>query len=712
MNSFSTNSLNEVLTRSKRLEQVLPFRPQLTVPTILQRSRNISRSTDDSRVGYLLLAQQHVDIENAKEILDSITDPRIISDNYISFQDRSDFSYQDVIVKSIANVQKSTEKLNDDLIYKTFMQKKQSSIAQIEHPISVPIHNLDPTRLEIYGDSLRMELVERSKFYCNLLPQFNENMALVISEAILSTKGKLNNNESQYFADTFKLIHYINNPSNTIKGASAFLEKQKKLLIEKETQSNLLYLERGGEIGIIPTIKAYLRYRKNPHAESPYAVIFYAIRCGELKAASDFASEAEVDKNVAIALQLYSNRNPLGIYKNTLMGYLNSEFESTRSDIFKVLTLSILTKTRRKITSEKKTTIQDWLWFELQFTTDLKTLASKLISEYQSDYPELRGQILLMIGSFDEAASWFLSQCEKTNYQDNLHIVLCLHHLGFISSDVLLEPLIKYAIEVFKTDQKSAIQYLSLITEHDKRIDSIAKLVIKADNGCQMFEERIEPDRSYMISPINEVLLPDEVNEVIGKACIKARQLDLYDIVIDLYLLRDDYMGILKYDCIKLKQIIKSFSNLKLLDKINQHYSKIVENQGKENEFNVDYKSLVIMQNLYKLAAGCEFVRGRNYESAVTVFESTDLFPSIGISAEIMQQTFSNMPEDIKEVMPFVLVPALASYYNLYLSDKDTNLSNREKLRERSESIRQFASVIDLDSEMQALILKLCSSIK
>lgn len=712
MDIKTDNSLSEILIRSKRLEQVLPFRTQLTVPTILQRSREISRSNVDNRVGYLLLAQQHVNIENAKEILNTITNPRVISDNYLSFKDRSYFSYQQVIINSISEVQKSTEKLDDELIYRAFQERQRQTTEKADQPISVPIHNLDPVRFRIYGDSLRMELVEKSKFYCSLLPQFDKDMPRVISEAILSSRDKLNNYESQYFADTFSLIYFIDKYSD---GASAFLELQKKHLIVNETNSNLRYLNRGGEIGIIRTIETYLENKGN---KSPYAVIFYAIRCGEKRAASEYADTGLIDANVKTALQQYSRNIPLmGNLKDTLIKYLNSEFQSPQYDLFKILTLTIVTKTRRKIKSEKTIKIEDWIWYELQFTKDLGSIYQQLIQENLIDRPELRGQILLIVGFYDDAANWFLDQM-KVNLQDNLHIIICLHVLGFINSDILLEPLLNYSIEIFKTDKEAAIRYLCLIREHDKSMDSIANLIIKADKGYQALENAFQSDKGDSDSPISKVLTPENVDEVIGKASAKAREMDLYDLAIKLYRLRNDFMGILSYDIIKLTQIIKNFSNNQVLNKINQHFALIQEEQADKDQFNpihetsVDPLSLRIMRDLYRLATACEFVRVRDFDNAVSEFEDSDLFPPIGVSQETQDQIYSNLPEIIKDIMPFVIIPALTAYYNKYLlTESDGNSSNREKLREKAEAIRQYATCMNLNSQTQATILNLSNSI-
>ena len=247
-------------------------------------------------------------------------------------------------------------------------------------------------------------------------------------------------------------------------------------MIVKQTNENLLYLERGGEIGIIQTIKAYLKLQNSEYSKSPWAVIYYAIRCGERDAASSFADQSDIDNNVKNALHDYSKRIPIiGKLKDTLVSYLSSEFQSKRSDIFKVRTLAILTKADRRITLEGN--IQDWIWYELQFAKGPINLAEELSKEHRFDKPELQGQILIMTGSFDEAAHWFLDQ--KQNLIDNLHIVLCLHVLSFIHSDVLLESLVSYAVEVFKSKQESAVRYLSLIQEKQNRNNKMLNLLLK-----------------------------------------------------------------------------------------------------------------------------------------------------------------------------------------------------------------------------------------
>lgn len=724
MDPQSGVSLSEVLSRAKRLEKVLPFRTQLTIPTILQRTSNISRSTDDNRVGYLLLARQNVNIENTKDILNSISQPRVFSNNYISFRDRTDFSFQDTIIKSISKIQSSTEKLNNDLILKAFQRKQLDSAnlrdtAKMDLLVSVPIHNLDPSLLEIYGDEVKMELVEKARFYCDLLTKFDEDMAKNVFDAIISSRGKLFNYESQrYFADTFNLIYNLKihreSKNWIVEGASAFLESQKKRFIQNEVNTSLRNAGRGGVIGIAPTIRAYLNLRKNKRIDSPWAIIFYSIRCGALKEASNFADTAEIDTDVKTAIQYYSNHIKLtGKLRETLITYLDAEFISTRFDIFKVLALSVLTKARRNIKTEKRIKIQDWLWYELQFCEDPNTLAEKLNEKHQFDQPDLQGQILMMTGSFNEAAQWFLDRTEYA--KDNLHVALCLHVSGFIPSDIILKPLIRHAIEVFKADQESAIRYLSLIREHDNRIDSLTKLVIKAKHGQRMFESGTSFNGSDSAAPIMRVLLPDEINEVLEKSAIEARRLNLYDLAITLYLLRGDYRGVVSYDCVRLRQIIENFANNDALNIVIQHFALIQEEEKNIDDYrHVDMESLKTMNLLIKLACACEFERAENYEKAASGFEESDIFPSLSILADSKFHEYLALPEIVKGVVPFVFVPALHAYYNIYLnSEKEANsLYIREKLRERTEAIREFASYLDLRSETQAQILNLCRLVK
>ncbi|OHT04740.1 hypothetical protein TRFO_06172 [Tritrichomonas foetus] len=696
--------LDNIYARSKRLEKILPFRIQLPISTVHHQSRkvlNTSRGADDTRIGYYLLAQQNISLDRNPEILNQITNLKLIQENYIPFQKRANFYFENVIVSSISNSQESTEKLNSDFLLKAYQRKKaiqakSRDLSKSKFPTAVPIYNLDPSLLKMYPESVKMELTKISKFYCELLPKFDEDIARNISEAILTTNEKLYNYELQnYLADTFNLIYLIKCRHSFVDASIQFLESQKKRLIRDEVNSNLRYAGRGGSIGIIHTIKGYLNHKHNKYVNSPWATVYFAIRCGEAKAAAEFATTVNFDADVVAAIQQYANNIPLmGKIRETLVTYLNSEFSSSKYDKYKVLTLSILTK-YSNIPKDGKSKIQDWIWQKLQFTNDSSSLATEL---KDVDEPLLRGQILIMSGLFEDAAKWFLGRMDDV--KDNLHIVLAMHVSGLIKSDLLLEPLINHSIEVFKANPKAAIQYLALINDSHK-LDAIASLVIKAERGYIMFD-----NINGQTAPIAEVLIPEEQTSVLRLAGKKARHLNLYDLCIRLYKLAGDYESILEIDCIKLKQFIEGYGQSDILNNIiGEHFASI-----QERATTLSSRSIEIMRMLIKIACACEYSRRNMYHQAAQEFEETGLFPTTPILVSSKYDSYRSLPEIVRQIVPVIIVPTLEAYYQMFILSKSSQ--EREILKQKSEAIKDFSSYLDIYNETQAQILDLYRQIQ
>ena len=210
--------------------------------------------------------------------------------------------------------------------------------------------------------------------------------------------------------------------------------------------ANLKDAKRGGAIGFIHTIEGYLKHRHSKYVNSQWAVVFYAIRCGESLSAYEYARTHDLHTDVVTAIQYYSKNIQLtGKIQESLSSYLNTEFSSPKFDKYKIFTLSILTK-YSNIPKLEKLAIQDWLWLYLQFVDtpklDDKGKLQVILPDLNQSDEVLRGQVLLISGLFEDAAKWFLDR--KENIRDNLHIVLALYLSGLIKSNELIDPLIRY----------------------------------------------------------------------------------------------------------------------------------------------------------------------------------------------------------------------------------------------------------------------------
>lgn len=708
-NRYDETLLDDIFIRSQRLEFLTQFQVQLPLSNILHSTRLIQRdqnSGDAIRNGQLFLASKE-EFPRASEIIKNIKiEPS--KEIFMSFNDRSQECYQTAIVSSILKARKSTSDEFHNFFNESMKKDFQCSDLTVDQSvITMPLNHIEGRYLK---DS-KMELTMYANAYITALSNNQNDIFEGFLNAVPTYLFSFLGENQMSFYDNFRIMNILKKNINDIKkGALEFLEIRMKRFIQNEVNSNLTKAKRGGTIGIIQAIQGYLNLQRHKFYQSSWAVIYYALRCGELQAALEFtlAHNSDFDKDVRIALQLRAEGHDIDEKRrNSLASYLTREATSISCDPFKVLSLSILTKIKNSIPeNDVIQTIDDWLWLRLQLVDDIEDIAEefkeKKVIFSDPANPFLHGQILMLIGQFEEAAKWFLS-CNN-NVQCNLHIVLLMHITKFIGSELLFNefnsPLLDYAMKVFPGSPTNAIRYLSYINNKDERINAIAQLIVDVDNGSIVFDSRNE------MSSISQFLVPTEQNAVLELAAQKSKMMDQIEKANEFYILLGDYKSVVELECNQLCQYIEGFFDIDIIPKTITVYNDILD-----SGINVPPQLFEDFRILLRISCACRFIRNiskenkiDSYQKAINEIEAADIIPLSKSRVYDYLERANNYSSYLQRIIPTTLYVALNSYVNLY------NLINNrnENLKEKGESLISFAGSISyLPMKIQKEILDL-----
>ncbi|KAH0787469.1 nuclear pore complex protein [Histomonas meleagridis] len=687
-----------------RLETLSQFQIQMPLTDIIHSTRMIQKdqNNDDAiRKGQHFLAGNE-DFPRSAEILRNLKIETVEEDNYLSFSDRSQECYQTSIVSSITNVHQITHKqfqnfFNENL--QNYIQGHHESVEQSS--IAVPVNQIEGKVLE----GTKMELTSSANSFIIALTS-NPNDILegfleTVSSPLFSYLGEL----QKPYCDIFIILNTLRKyPSDIIAGSLEFLEEKAKRFIQIEVNSNLSKAKRGGTIGIIQTIQGYLNIQRHKFYQSSWAVIYYALRCGEINSALEYANahSTDFDNDVILALKLRSMGHELDESRyNSLVSSLNREATLVTQDPFKILSLAVLTGSRIIPSNDVINTIEDWLWLMLHLNPDLNSISNefheKNVVFSDSSNPFLHGQILLLIGQFEEAAEIFLN--DSNNIQCNLHSVLIMHITKFISSKLLYNniksPLLDYAKKLFKASPLNSIRYLSYIDSSADRIKAISDLIIEVDNGEIIFNSQTE------MSYISQILIYSEQNLVLETAAKESELQDQLTKSSKFYRLIPDYSSVIRIECKKLCQYIQGFINNDIVPNIILTYNEM-------SKYQIDINPQLFEDFRALLRIGCAF-RLFNvdkidaYQKALNEIEASELIPLSKLRVKEFTERLKHRNDFVKNVLPATIIMNMKALVKVNSLEKNM----AEGIKERSDALMAFAGMLEMPTKMQKELLDL-----
>ena len=689
MDSYNTNSsidsiLDELLSKSRRLEKVNSSSSNLPFPSILTSSRTLfssnGYSNEDIIQGQYLLGNTISSKSNVFKLLKDIN-PKL---NYqiTNFHENINNIFQENIIKSLKKSKKKTDKL-----FQKFMDENSKNIE--EEDIILPINEfIESPKSNFYLSSLKYQ---GNKFSEYLSDNIRTN---IIFSGVYQIP----------LADIFLLIYLISNSKTLEIGVLKFLEQQMKGILINELNNNLILANRGGRIGFIPSIKGYLNIINHPQNTSPWAIIYYSLRCGDIDSALEYITTEvnEFDQIIINALQMKKLNTPLtGILKNSILSYYQNELISSSRDSFKTLTLSILSNTGGFIDDSIIVTFEDWFWFKLQLLTPIKEISEELKNVEFDDIsnPFMKGQVLIMINNFIEAANLFLKP--SSYYEDTFHIALSLHTSGLIHYSIIEKHLIKKSIELYLNYLNYSLNYLIMINNTEDKIKILTQFLIKIPNINLIFE----PNDNNQI-PISLYLSPKEQQLLIYESAKLFENLNQFDKCNYLYHLINEDNKIVQLYCQKLKHFVDGSINSSIIFKTETFLNEIYN-------YNISQDNFELIKLLFIISKAIYLEKENNFNEAAILFDKSDLIPSNFSQINEYKNKINNSSNLIKSIMPNILFSTAKSYSeimkNLHKDDK-----GRLIMIEKSQIIIEFSSVLDIEINefIQKKLLNLNRSIK
>ena len=692
--------LSDMLSRAQLLERELDFTLPLSPKEIYDDSISVmvlgSENRDEVQLNAELFLkniskQKSADGEKPREDLRKLDFKRILEENICTtFSDISSTSFTQAMVSAIRSVQDETNRLTEDVIARTLGRNSARRDAR-DMDATVRVfefrHARDMGGLEHYR-----AVSPKTEFFAGYLTEPPARFARAIADGVRKREG-LFSDEVQRIADTFEIVACVCEAGGEVwRGCLRFMEKQMKRFIEDEVNANLRNTQRGGEIGIIATIKGYLTLQEVPKDAQQWAVMYYAIRCGEYLAALEYAKgkDADFDGDVITALRMMSQDMQLsGALKTSLMAYLNREVTSAWCDMYKVIVLSVLTNTNRIPDSGSVIqSIEDWLWLRLHFTHDLSAIAGQIdMSTFEEEAvnPFKSGQVYMLTGRFKEAAEWFLGRTNNAN--ENLHFVLAMHVSSLVDYSVIKEALAEFVSDLFAADPVSAVGYLSKIRDREDRVRAIAELAIVAADGFSV----TEPYDGGK-SPLARVLEPEEQRLVIRAAGDLANKRGDHALSAKFFRLVNDYDQIVDRACVDLLQCVEGFRGQDVVDSSVDLYNEI-HSSGAHVTPQRDFE----LKSMISLAWASVLCREGRYSQAATQVEQTNLFP---VDIEQIKEKYEHMRhicqvhQYLKSAIPPAIVIALKSYHECYISAQP-NSELQTDVHQRGQVLISFSSHLE-----------------
>lgn len=687
--------LSELLSRAQRLETPLDFIHTLSTSEILQDARllmSTRSSIKDKQNSQLFLREEKCkNLFDAHQALSSHDFTKLVEESVCTtYDDISSESFKRAVVNTITSVRAETNRRSDDVISKAIFGQKRE--VERESDAIVPLLQFTHIR-DTGGLENRRNLTQNTEFFVTLLNEPRATFAERIAKGIRNTPGLFSDEIQRSLADTFDLIACITKAgSEPWRGCLHFLEMQMNRFVNDEVNANLRNAQRGGEIGIIATIRGYLTLQEVPRDAQQWAIIYYALRCGELMAALEFAegSRTNVDGDVIMALRMFAQGMELsGALKTSLLSYLSREVASAACDLYKVIVLSVLTNTNRIPDSRSVIqSIEEWLWLRLFFNHDFAAIAKDidgLTIEEEAVNPFKKGQLYLLTGRYDLAAKWFL-EC-TTNTNENLHVVLAMHVSSLIEYSLLKERLMQFVSDVFIADPVSAVRYLSRIRDRRDRIEAIAELAVVVPDGFAV----AEPYDGGK-SPLAIVLDPDEQREAIRAAGALAKRRSDHPLAARFFRLVGDYDRVIDAACLDLVQCVEGFRGADVLDACMALYDEI-HSDGIHISPENDHE----LKTLIMIASASVLSREERHSEAAEWIEKTELFPTV---MEQVEEKYTHI-RYICNTYPHLkraIAPAIVIALKAYLVTHQTARHNSDiqaHLRQKSEVLVQFSNYLE-----------------
>lgn len=592
---------------------------------------------------------------------------------------------QECIVEGITYGQKRTSELVKKRVAEFRELRRSDKDAKLHGSI-----NENEATSSIVGN--RRELNKLALFFTGLLDQERDGGSFSdVCERRVRESDDFSRDVRDALADTFKMISILSKykSDNYWKGTMRFLEEQRKAYITRKVDSDPKKANRGGKIGLIPTVEAFRRVEEGVEVQDgDWGVLYYLIRCGDWEAAFDYVqnSKDSFDSHVVEAVKLRLNEamvRPFGRTKDSLVGYLTAEASrGIHANIYEILVLTALTGVARgnEKYGEVIKTVEDWTWLQLQVDHDLDRIEKEISVENRISWSVFgKGQLLLLTRKCDEAVKAFVhSNSSNVLYLANMHIALALHDSGLVKAKIIKKELTEFARIIFKADPVKAGRYLAMLKEEDERISAFVDLIVGTEGGEKMIVSDEDMQEMYSARddggcPLSRLVSENDKQKIIRLAGEHAERKGKKNLASKMYRLIDDYDHVINIHSVELVQCIEGFRDVSAIEAAEELRQEIELNavQAPRTELRKkmsDIKSMYRfkeLETLLLLADAAILLGQGKYSDATEQIERTRILPTtrddVDAAAENIDRMAGKMPH-LEKVIGRVLVMAMEAY--------------------------------------------------
>lgn len=693
------SDIDHLLNRSLFLDKLTDFETSVDLKTQYELSSSMFSTADITREQKFL----------AKETLNGIIGESF--DNYrsigkvnigyqtiLSFDEYIECELRKIIVSSVTPDEDFNKEVNEY--------------------ISDYLKNIPKNHLNVGRDSGRMVvnvMSDEMRFYSDIFKDIAENKRGVY-DLLREISSRLRSNHgNSVLVSCYDLIYCLtveckNNRDieSYITGVISFLEKKMKDKITSSIYSDIVFLntDRTRSFGIIATIKEYVRTLRHPYRNSPWAVLYYAIRCGAFSEVLDYAGK-ECGQKVYMAIKAKSQCQEV---PGTIIESLMQELSIIRFDPYRAICLSVLSKFSSAVIDEDIiSTLDDWIWLRLNLGHNIEQIKKDASEKRFEDSCE-EGYMDLLLCDPEEAVKVLL---KNEGMCHSFHLAYCIIESSLAApSETFVSKLRSYCTSLASVDLLLAFYYPIVLLYPSIKYDIMATLIIENEGGVNLllpdlrtdvqvedkyrvidyFSEDIDrpKERPHLTWLLSDV----DIKNIVTKIIENAEKTNNYKTLTLFYRYYNSFDAILEITCVRVSNCFSRSIPENELKEIEDIYNEM-------SQKSTNHEKLEELLMLLNLAKGFFFYRKNKFSDALKYYEESNLIPSYVTKENVLDrkgliiQAFERF-QTVNRMVNSVISNMCDCYVKVInkLSRDDNNISH---FIARYECVKAIACLLDID---------------
>lgn len=540
--------------------------------------------------------------------------------------------------------------------------------------------------------------------------------------------------------DLWEMIHFMTNippatgqsvrlSKNTqkafVRNACSYLEQSYKKFIRNQISGNLQQAQLGGSLGTYHLVRSYLNIHKSTlprgledgdvDGHPTWAMVYYCLRCGDLKAAQDVVRKAAPQLgDFPQFLQEYASNSDhrLSPGSETKIHLQYRRVVKQCPDPYKRAVYCIVGQCdHQEDHTDVADKIDDYLWIKLsqikpqadddddRFT--LQKLQSLLYEDFGESHfsgyqqPFLYFQVLVLTAQF-EAAIEFMSRIEKLRCHA-VHVALVLYQLKLLltssttqaqllSKDSTLPSPLRslnfarlitmYTRKFEETDPREALQYFYFLrnlktSQNDNLFMVCVSELVRETKEYEMLLGRLLADGTRKPGAIDKFQV--ETQTIIEKVARDTESKGAFEDAVRLYDLASKHDKVLELLNKLLSQIVSQTSgNQASRDRLKSLALGVAERYRRTGVAESSRANTSSFYLILDLLTFFDLYHQGLTEEALEIIKQLQLLPMTTDAVEHKVNTFRNYTEEVRRCLPDVLLATMNVLHSQYKKSRSS----------------------------------------